>query len=254
MVGAGLALADALVLEAGQGRQDVDRRPDALLVKLAAQDDLAFGDVAGQVGDRMGLVVIRHGQDRHQGDRAGFALLAAGAFVHGRQVGVEITRIAAAARHFLAGGGDFAQRFGIVGDVGHDDQNVHVQAKGQVFGGRQGHARGGDAFDGRVVGQVHEQDRAVDGAGPAEIADEIVGFLEGDAHGGEDDGEIAGPVADLGLAGDLGSQLGMRQAGCREDRQLLAADQGVQAIDGRDAGLDEFVRDSRGRPDSSAGR
>ncbi len=119
---------------------------------------------------------------------------------------------------------------------------MHVELKGQVFGSGQGHAGGRDAFNRRVTGQVHEQDGTVDGTGATEVIDEIVGFLESDAHRGKDNSEIAGTAADLGLAGDLGSELGMRQTGSRENRQLLAADEGVQAIDRRNAGLDKFVR------------
>ena len=39
----------------------------------------------------------------------------------------------------------------------------------------------------------------------------------------------------------------MRQAGSREDRQLLAADEGVQAVDGGHAGLNELCRVGAGR-------
>ena len=85
-------LADALVPQARQRREHVDRRVDALPVQRAVEDDLALGDVAGEVGDRMRLVVVGHGDDRDLRDRAALALDAAGALVERREVGVEIAR------------------------------------------------------------------------------------------------------------------------------------------------------------------
>ena len=38
----------------------------------------------------------------------------------------------------------------------------------------------------------------------------------------------------------------MRKTGCRENRQLLAADQGVQTIYGGNAGLDKLLRIASG--------
>ena len=70
-----------------------------------------------------------------------------------------------------AGGGDLPEGLGIVGDVGHNDQHVHPLLKGQVLRGGEGHPGGGDALHGGVVGQVGEQDRAVNGAGALELAD-----------------------------------------------------------------------------------
>ena len=240
MVLAGLALTDALILQTAQGGQHVHRGHDALAVQLAAQDDLALGDVAGQVGDGVGLVVLGHGQDRDHGDGALVPDAAACALVHGGKVGVHVAGVAAAAGDFLLGGGDLTQSLGVVGDVGQDDQHVHVLLKGQVLGGGQGHARGGDTFDSRVVRKVREDHGAVDGAGAAEVVDEVLGLLKGDADGGEDDGEGLVVAQHLGLTRDLGGQRRVGQAGAGEDRQLLAADQGVQTVDGGNTGLDKL--------------
>ena len=45
---------------------------------------------------------------------------------------------------------------------------------------------------------------------------------------------------DLRLPGDLGGDARMGQAAPGKDGQLLAADERVHAVDGRDAGLDEL--------------
>ena len=118
---------------------------------------------------------------------------------------------------------------------------MHPLLKGQILRSGQGHTGGGDTLHGGVVGQVGEQHGAVDGAGALELADEELRLLEGDADGGKDHGEVGLPVQHLGLAGDLGGQGRVGQAGAGEDGQLLAADQGVQSVDGRDARLDKLV-------------
>ena len=88
-----------------------------------------------------------------------------------------------------------------------------------------------------------------------ELLNEELRFFKRDADGGEDDGEVRRVVAQhLCLTGDLGGQLRVRQAGAGEDRQLLAADEGVQAVDRGDAGLDELIAGNRGRRGSWAGR
>ncbi len=118
---------------------------------------------------------------------------------------------------------------------------MHTLFKGQVFCGGQGHTGGGDALYGRVVGQIGEQHGAVDGAGALEVGDKELGLLKGDADGGEHHGKVGLAVQNLCLAGDLSGQLGVRQAGAGKNGQLLAADQGVQTVDGGDTGLDKLI-------------
>ena len=66
----------------------------------------------------MGDIVFGHGEDRDLGDGTFFAFDAASAFVDGGEVGVEVARITAATRDFFTSGGDFAERFTVVGHVG----------------------------------------------------------------------------------------------------------------------------------------
>ena len=124
---------------------------------------------------------------------------------------------------------------------------MHVLLKREVLSRGQRHARGRDALDGGVVREVDEEHGAVERARLAEGLDEEVGLLEGDAHRGEDDRELLVGAAHLRLARDLRGQLGMGQAGRREDGQLLAADEGVQPVDRGDARLDELLRVAAGR-------
>ena len=242
MVLAGFAFADALVFQAGERGQHVDGRLDAFAVQLAREDDLPLGDVAREVGDRVGLIVLGHGEDGNLRDRTFFAADAARPLVHGGEVGVQIARIAAAAGHFPARGGNLAQGLGVIGDVRKNHQNVHILFEGEVFGGGERHARRGDALDGRVVRQVHEQHSALNGARAPEIADEEIRLFKRDADRAEDHGEIVRLLAEhFRLAGNLRGQVGVRQARAGEHRQFLPAHQRVQPIDGGDASLNEFI-------------
>ncbi len=189
----------------------------------------------------MGLVILRHGQNGDQGDGTGLADPAAGTLVHGGQVGVHIAGITTAAGHLFFGRRDLTQCLGIVGDIRQDDQHMHILFKGQILCGGQRHTGCCNTLHGGVVGQVGEQHCTVNGAGAAELLDEELGLLEGDADGGEHHGEVPGIVPQhLGLTGNLGRQSRMGQAGAGEDRQLLASNQGVQAVNGGNAGLDKL--------------
>ena len=54
MVFAGVAFADGGFHKAREGGEDVDGGIDAFVVELAVDVDLAFGDIACQIGDGMG--------------------------------------------------------------------------------------------------------------------------------------------------------------------------------------------------------
>ena len=70
-------------------------------------------------------------------------------------------------------------------------------------------------------GKVGEEHRAFDGARAAEFLRKVLRFLEGDADGGEDDGELALARAHFCLAGDLRGELRVREAAHAEHGQLL---------------------------------
>ena len=242
MVGPGLTLAHTLVLQTAQGGQHIDRRGNALAEQLPAQDDLALSDISRQVGDGVGLVILGHGEDGDHGDRPRLAHLPPRPLIHSGQVGIEIARVATAARDLLFGGRHLTEGLSVVGNVGKDDQHVHVLFKGQVLRRRQGHTGGGNALHGGVVGQIGKEHRAVNGTGALELLHKEIGFLKGDTDGGKDHGKVGPLVAQhLSLTGDLGRQGGVGQARAGEDGQLLPTDQGIQPVDGGDAGLDELV-------------
>ena len=189
----------------------------------------------------MGLIVFRHGQNRDLGNRALLAYHTARPFVHAGQVGVQVAGISTAARDFLTGSGHFTQSFCIVGNIREDNQHVHALLISQILCSSQCHTRGSDTFNSRVIGQVHEQHGTLDSTGAAEVADKVIRFFEGNADSTEDNGELIILAQHLRLTGNLGSQLGMRQAGAGEHRQLLTTYQGVQSVNGGNAGLDKLA-------------
>ena len=190
VVGAGVALADAVFHQTGQAGQHVDGRIDAGLVQIPVQHDLHLGDLAGQVRDGVGDVVVRHGQDGDLGDAAAAALDDARPLVEAGEVRVEIAGITLAAGDLALGGGELAQGLGIAGHVGHDHQHVHILLKGQVLRRRQRAARGEDALDDGVGGEVQKHGDPALGAALGKAAPEIVGHVVGDAHGAEDHAEF----------------------------------------------------------------
>ncbi len=190
----------------------------------------------------MGFVILRHGEDGQEGDRALLPFNPAGPLVNGGQVGIEVARVTATPRHFFPSGGDLAKGFRVIGHIREDYQNMHLQVKGEVFRGGHRHPRGGVPLNGRVIGQVDKERRPLNSAGPPEIADEVVGLFKGDPHGGKDHGKLFFRSQNLGLPCDLCRQAGMGQARAGKDRQFLATDQGVQPVNGGDPCLDKLRR------------
>ena len=242
MVFSGVVLADAVLHQAREARRDVHGGIDALVVQLAREHDLALGDVAGKVRDRVCDVVRGHGDHGHHGDGAMAVVDAPAALVDLGQIRIEIAGVAFARRDVAFGGGDLAQGLGIVGHVGQDHQDVPIQIVGQILGRGQGGAGQGEALHRRVIGEVDEHHHVAQHAGAGELVAEELRIRIGHAHRREDDREARLLINQLGLASDLGGEPIVRQTRAREDRQLLAAHQAVQPVDGGDAGLDELAR------------
>ena len=215
VVVAGAARSGAAAHQARQRRERFDRRIDAGGVQLGGEHELSLGDVPGQVGDGVGDVATGHGEHRNLGDRPAAAADATAAFVDRGEVAVEVAGVAAPAGHLAACGGHLSDCLAVGGHVGHHDQHVSMRREREVFGDCQRDTRGDDAFDHGIVGGV-EQQRELTGRGA---------FLEGvahrgrvrvcDAHPGEDDRERF--ATGVGLRGDLGRELEVRQPTDRED-------------------------------------
>lgn len=65
-------------------------------MKLTVEVDLPLRDVASQIGNRVGDVVVRHGEDGQLRDTSVAADDAAGALVDGGEIGVHVTGVSTA--------------------------------------------------------------------------------------------------------------------------------------------------------------
>ena len=128
---------------------------------------------------------LGHRENGDLGDGALGAFDLARPLVQGREVRVQVPRVALAGRDLAADRGDLAQGLAVVRHVGHDDQHVHVALVGQVF--RRGQRAPGrdDPLDGRVVGKGKEHDDIGKNAACLEGIDEEPRHVVLDAHGGE---------------------------------------------------------------------
>ena len=126
---------------------------------------------------------------------------------------------------------------------------MHLAVEGQMLGQGQGSARGYQTLHRRVIRQVEEHRYAGERATLREGIPKIGGDVIFNAHSSKDDhkllrfgGLFPNRYAQRRLAYDLGSQLVVRQPGCRKQRQLLASQERVHPVDGRDTGLDVVHR------------
>lgn len=119
-------------------------------MQLSVDEDLAFGDVACEIGDGMGDVVVWHAEngDLRNGTVAAFD--SACALVDGAQVGVHVAGVTTASGHFFAGCRDFAEGVAVGGQVCKDDKDVFLELVGVVFSSCEGKARSDDTFDSGV--------------------------------------------------------------------------------------------------------
>lgn len=250
MVLTGHALADGRLHQTRQRWQHVDWWVDLSVVQLTIDVDLALGNVTGQIGNGMGNIIVRHGQNGDLGDGSVASLHTTGTLVDGGQIGVHVTGETTTTGHLLTGSRHLTQSLGVRGHVGKDDEHVLLALVGQELGGSQSQAGSDDTLDGRIVGQVQEQTHVLHGTVLLEVLLEESGSLHVHTHSGEHDGEVVGVVIQHGLARqldetglttDLGGDFVVGQTGGGEDGDLLATGNRVHHIDGRDTGLDHLL-------------
>ena len=151
-------------------------------MQLPAQHDLPLGDVARQVRDGVGDVVVGHRQHGKLRHRARLALEHTGALEDGGEVRVHVRGVPAPPGDLLACGRHLAQGLAVVGDVGHHDEHVHAVHEGQVLGAGEAGPRGEQALDGRVLRLVQEQNRALERRAGGETVEEGPGLALGDSR------------------------------------------------------------------------
>lgn len=68
MINSGETLTNSMLHESGERWQDIDRWINLSLMHVSINVDLSFGNISSKIGDRMGDIVIWHGQDRNLSD------------------------------------------------------------------------------------------------------------------------------------------------------------------------------------------
>lgn len=166
MVFARVALTDGGFHETRERGEDVDGRVDALVVQLAVDEDLALGDVAGQIGNGVGDVwvemlvflrvscvwtrrrtIVRHGQNGNLGDGTVTTLDTTGTLVHGGQISVHVTGVTTATGHLFTSGRDLTKGIAVGRQVSENDENVLLELVGVVLGGGESKTWGDNTFD-----------------------------------------------------------------------------------------------------------
>ena len=240
---------DGRLHQTRQRGEHIDGRVDLPVVQGVVNEDLALGDVAGEIGDRMGDIGVGHSQDGQLGDGTIGTTDTTGSLVDGGEIGVHVTWVTTTAWHFFSGGRDLTKSVGVGGHISENGEHMHLLSVGQVLGSGQGETRRDDSLNGGIVGQVHEEHDTVHGAVHLEIGLEETSSLHIDTHSGEDEGEVLLRMImhilmldQGGLTTNLGTDGVMGETGGREEGNLLATGNGVHDIDGGDTGLDHLLR------------
>mmetsp|Transcript_49833 Transcript_49833/g.112073 ORF Transcript_49833/g.112073 Transcript_49833/m.112073 type:complete len:211 (-) Transcript_49833:874-1506(-) len=102
VVAARHALTDGGLHQTRERWQHVDWRVHLPVVQLPVDVNLTLSDVAGQIRNRVGDIVVGHSEDGKLGDRSRAALHPASALIDASQVGVHVAGVATTTGHLLA--------------------------------------------------------------------------------------------------------------------------------------------------------
>ena len=190
----------------------------------------------GRRRGRVGVVVGRHVDGLHRGDRArlgrGDPLLQLAHLGRQRRLVADGARHAAEERRDLGAGLHEAE------DVVDEDEDVAALVA-EVLGHRQGGETDPQAGARRLVHLTEDEHRLVGDARLLHLAPELGAFAGALAHAGED-----GVAAVLGrdVADQLGDDDRLADAGAAEDAGLAALGEGGDQVDDLDAGLEDLDR------------
>jgi hypothetical protein len=251
MVLAGHTLANSGLHETRQRGQYVDRRVDLSVVDLTIDVDLSLSNITGQIGNRVGNIIVGHSKNRNLGDGTVAALNTTGALVNGSQIGIHITRETTTTRNFFSGSRDLTKSLSVGRHISQDNQDVLVAGVSQVLSSGQGKTRSNDTLNGRVRGQVQEQGDTLHRTVLLEIVLEEAGSFHVNTHSSENnvevifvvvlDGRVTLKLDETSLSANLGGNFVVGQTGGRENGNLLTTSNGIHAINGRDTSLDHLT-------------
>ncbi|CRK49095.1 hypothetical protein BN1723_008386, partial [Verticillium longisporum] len=124
---AGHALANGRLHETRERGKNVDGRVDTTVVHGSVDENLALRDVASQIGNGVGNVLVGHGQNGDLGDGTVTARDTTSSLVNGRQIRVHVTGETTTTGHLLTGGGDLTKSVAVGGQIRKNDQNVLLE-------------------------------------------------------------------------------------------------------------------------------
>lgn len=244
----GHALTNSVLHQTGERWQDVDWWIDVSLVHLSIDVDLTLSDIACEIWDWMGDIIVWHGKNGDLSDGTILTVDSTGSLVDGGKIGVHVTWITSSTWDFFSGSGDFSQSVGIGCHIGQNGQNVHVFLVGKMLSGGKSKSWSNDTLDGWIVSVVHEKDDTVHGAVHLEISLEESSGLKVDTHCCENNSEVLlGVIQDIltldegSLSTDLGTDFRVGKTGGREEWNLLTTSNGDHGINGRDTSLDHLL-------------
>merc|ERR1739836_335435 len=157
------AFANSGFHQAAQRWEHIDWRINLTIVQRTVNKDLTFRDVSSQVWNGVCDIVIGHCEDGELRDGAIPSFDTAGALVNG-------------------------------GHVGQDDKDVLLASVGKVLCSGQGQSWSHNAFNCRVIRQVHEQHNIFHGSVFLKVVPEETSGLHVDTHGAKHDAEVLSRV------------------------------------------------------------
>ena len=162
MIFPGHPLSDTVLHQSRQTRQSIDGGIDTLRMHLAVEDDLSFGDIPGQVRDRVGDIIIGHGKDRQLCDGTAASDDLTAAFVQFGKIAVQIPGIPLSRRNLPSQRAYLSEGLAVVGHVGHDHQYLIPLVEGKVFCKGKSRAGCDSPLDRRVIGKREEEGNLIE--------------------------------------------------------------------------------------------
>ena len=155
----------------------------------------------------MGDIVTGHGQDGDLCDRSLLSLDPSRTLVELCEVGVHVTGVSTPSGHLFSCCSDLTECLTVVGDIGHDDQNLHSELERHVLRRCKSKTGCDDTLCCRIVCQVQEDHSVLQRTGPLELLHEHLLLFVGDSHCDEHDSELLVLSAYLRLPCDLKSKV-----------------------------------------------
>ncbi len=205
-------------------------------MEVPVKHHLPLRNVPGQIRNRMGNIIIGHGQNRKLCHRAAGPLHNPRPLIKRGQLTVQIPRIPLSGGNLSPGRRHLTHRFRKRRHIRQNHQNMHITLKRQILRHRKRHLRRNQTLYHRVIGQIQEHTHMVRHAALLKSLAEKLRNIMLDAHRPKHHGKILiRPVPKGRLFHNLRRQLVMGKPVPRKNRKLLPPNQRGQPVNGRDS-------------------